>query len=74
VEVEWITDRIQESWVRFAATGDPNGDGLPPWPVATVDSPIAIVLDSTPRAEPLPATNLLQALVNRLQGRAVKQR
>ena len=28
-----LSDAIMSYWVNFAATGDPNGDGLTEWPV-----------------------------------------
>jgi len=30
-----LADTMSSAWVRFARTGDPNGDGLPTWPPFT---------------------------------------
>lgn len=34
---EQLAEAIQDAWVRFAATGDPNGGNLPHWPPSDGD-------------------------------------
>lgn len=34
---EQLAAAIQDAWVRFAATGNPNGGNLPRWPVSDAD-------------------------------------
>ena len=40
-----IADRMQAYWTNFAKTGDPNGPGLPPWPVYTAADERMLDLD-----------------------------
>ena len=39
------SDQIQAYWTRFAATGDPNGGGLAPWPRAGSGQYLAFTAD-----------------------------
>jgi carboxylesterase type B len=45
---ERLAETIQDAWVRFAATGDPNGDRLTHWPAYGRDEPY-LELDRTIR-------------------------
>ncbi|MDD5225515.1 MAG: carboxylesterase family protein [bacterium] len=42
---------IQGYWVNFAYRGDPNGEGLPPWPAYRTEDPRVQVLDTSVRTE-----------------------
>ena len=35
---ERLQDQMADAWIRFARTGNPNGDGLPEWKTATGES------------------------------------
>ena len=56
---EWGTDTADvQLWLetlgyftRFAATGDPNGDGAPQWPLYDADSDPHMVLDDPIHAD-----------------------
>ncbi len=44
-----VSDAIMSAWVRFAATGDPNGPGLPHWPLAAAPGDPLMEFGDTPR-------------------------
>ena len=42
-----LAKRMSDAWVRFAATGDPNGDDLPQWDAYTPDNRAMMLFDTT---------------------------
>jgi para-nitrobenzyl esterase len=54
-EIDYKLEDIMSSyWVNFAKTGDPNGEGLPVWPVFNDGNPEVIELGDSVKATPLP--------------------
>src|SRR5262245_29845853 len=47
-----MSELMSSYFVNFAKTGDPNGPGLPPWPVFTDSSQTVMHFDATPGARP----------------------
>lgn len=49
-----LSETITSYWVNFARRGDPNAQGLPPWPVYSEPMPLVIQLGEKVEAVPLP--------------------
>lgn len=41
-----LAAKMSEAWVRFARTGNPNHNGLPPWPAYTAEKHPTMVFDN----------------------------
>jgi para-nitrobenzyl esterase len=57
-----LSERMMGYWVNFAKTGDPNGAGLPTWPVFTENTQQVMYFDGTVGPKPVPNATQLQAL------------
>jgi para-nitrobenzyl esterase len=57
-----VSDEMASYWVNFAKTGDPNGGGLPQWPVFTKADAKVMELNKTSKAIPVPNIEKLQVL------------
>ncbi|MDR1416559.1 MAG: carboxylesterase family protein [Prevotellaceae bacterium] len=49
-----LESSMSSYWVNFAATGNPNGEGLPVWPAFSNDKPEAMELGDELKVTPLP--------------------
>jgi para-nitrobenzyl esterase len=48
-------------WVNFAGSGDPNGPGLPEWPVFDEAEQEAMIFNKTTGAQPYPNLKRIEA-------------
>ena len=54
-----LSQTVMGYWVNFAATGDPNGSGLPTWPGFTAQQPVVLRLgERIEPKEPMPSQRL----------------
>ncbi len=51
-----IADTLSSYWANFAATGNPNGKGLPPWPAVTREGPQTMEVGDAFRPIPIAGT------------------
>jgi para-nitrobenzyl esterase len=56
-----LSDMIRSYWINFAATGNPNGSGLPNWPEFTEKEQKVFIFDRNPGAKPIPNLEKLKA-------------
>ena len=42
-----LADKMSQSWINFARTGNPNHGGLPNWPKYTAQNGATMIFDNT---------------------------
>jgi para-nitrobenzyl esterase len=63
-----LSDVMSSYWFNFAATGNPNGPGLPVWPQYDEKKDLALGLGDKVEAIPVPHKAVLDVLTNMLIG------
>jgi len=57
-EAEPLSERMTAYWTNFAKTGDPNGAGLPEWPLYNSETRMRLHLDTNLSARPVTGEEL----------------
>jgi para-nitrobenzyl esterase len=59
---EQLSNQMMAYWINFAASGDPNGPGLPRWPPYRADQPEAMIFGPATETGPEGATSRFRFL------------
>jgi para-nitrobenzyl esterase len=57
-----LSDKMARYWTNFAKNGDPNGEGLPQWPLFDEAKPSVMYLNNQPRTGPIPNLDKIQLM------------
>jgi para-nitrobenzyl esterase len=57
-----LSELMATYWTNFAKYGDPNGVGLPKWPVYTTSNPEVMYLNADPKPGPVPSIESMKVL------------
>ena len=63
-----LSDMISSYWINFAKSGDPNGPGLPEWPVFKMDDQKVMVFNTVPGARQVPNLDRFKVFDNYFSG------
>lgn len=63
-----LATAMSSYWVNFVKTGDPNGDGLPEWPLYTMKEKKIMILGTTQEAKRISDSEALDFLYKKMSG------
>jgi para-nitrobenzyl esterase len=64
-----LANTMSDYWVNFIKTGDPNGKGLPAWPVYNTEQKMVMELGVKQGAMPLPDAASLHYLFQKMNAK-----
>ncbi|SHO65238.1 carboxylesterase/lipase family protein [Algoriphagus zhangzhouensis] len=62
-----LEEKMSTYWVNFVKTGDPNGEGMPEWPVFNPEDPLVMELGTEVKSIPLPHSAQIRFLESTIQ-------